>query len=358
MLGWRSDIRAHKTLLEVMQLLSYDAVGLGDNDFVEGARFLNDEMRRRGLPVTTANVRSLPAEESSPYPPFRIVGRGGLRIGIIGLATSQSFRFMSPRRLSEVRTVDQTQALRRILPEVRGQADLIVLLHHADLDASKDIARAFSDIDLIVGSHDRSVHEVPVQEGRTLIVHTGRNGAYAGRLTLTWDKDRIDQYENQLIPLTDEIADEPAVKKVIETYYAALQQTAEQTAALRSNRPFQGVETCVPCHEDAYNQWRETPHARAFQTLVETEEEEQPECLRCHTTGFGQPGGYLNLETTDRLKDVQCEVCHRMSAAHLQQPQKMQEPVEKVSERLCMTCHTPAQSPDFHYEEAIEKVRH
>jgi 2',3'-cyclic-nucleotide 2'-phosphodiesterase (5'-nucleotidase family) len=358
MLGWRADVRRAKTLLSTISRLSYDAIGLGDNDFANGIRFLGDAVNTHQLPVTSVNVHSAISDAILTNPPFIMVSKGSVRIGIIGLATPQSFRFMSPGRMAEVNIEDQEQALQRVLPDVLKQTDLIVLLHHAGKSASIEIARKFSDIDLIIGSHDQAVHEDPIQEGQTLIVHTGRNGAYVGHLTLTLNNDHIDQFENRLIPLTDNIADEPLVKGEIETYYASLRQDVEQTALMTSDKPFQGGDTCIACHEQAYNQWRETPHARAFQSLVNDNEGDHPECLSCHTTGYGQITGYRNLQKTDHLTDVQCETCHRVSVTHLLKPENTVGRVEKVSERLCITCHTPVQSSDFQFEEAIEKVRH
>ena len=358
MLGWRPDVLRHKTLMAMVSQLSYDAIGLGDNDFVDGARFLADGVNTYRLPVTSANVHPALSVGDLTYPSFLIVPKGPLRIGVIGLASPQSFRFISPGRRSEVNVADPDRALRDVLASVRKQADLIVVLHHAGMDASMDIADTFPDIDLIIGSHDQSVHEAPARKGQTLIVHTGRNGAYTGHLTLTINKGRINQFENRLIPLTDEIADEPIIKRGIEAYYASLRQEVEQTTLLPSDRPFQGGATCIPCHEQAYSQWRETPHARAFQALVNDEKQDHPACLGCHTTGYGQNTGYRNVRETAHLTNVQCEICHRVSATHLQQPEHIVGSGTKVSESLCVTCHTPAQSPDFHYEEAVEKVNH
>jgi ferredoxin len=33
-------------------------------------------------------------------------------------------------------------------------------------------------------------------------------------------------------------------------------------------------------------------------------------CLKCHTTGYGKPGGFISMEKTPHMTGVQCEACH------------------------------------------------
>lgn len=65
-----------------------------------------------------------------------------------------------------------------------------------------------------------------------------------------------------------------------------------------------GPEGCKYCHLEKYNGWLETNHSRAFDILVEKEQEDNDDCLPCHTTG------YNNDTKTYEFKDVTCEVCH------------------------------------------------
>lgn len=36
----------------------------------------------------------------------------------------------------------------------------------------------------------------------------------------------------------------------------------------------------------------------------------EPKCLKCHVTGYGKPGGFISLEQTPGMANVQCEMCH------------------------------------------------
>ena len=65
-----------------------------------------------------------------------------------------------------------------------------------------------------------------------------------------------------------------------------------------------GPEGCKYCHLVNFNEWMQTNHSRAFNTLVEVGQEKNEDCIPCHVTGY-------NKETkTYKFKDITCEECH------------------------------------------------
>lgn len=89
-----------------------------------------------------------------------------------------------------------------------------------------------------------------------------------------------------------------------------------------------GVKICTKCHDVQGESWAETSHAKAFESLkpnAKAEEKKKAkldpskdytkdkDCVGCHTTGFGQPGGYaVGAEPggAPKLGSVGCEACH------------------------------------------------
>lgn len=359
MLGWRPDPIRHRALLEVIRYLEYDAVGIGDNEFIDGAPFLASVIRTHDLPAVTANIHVPDIQEWEQITsPYRIIRVGDLRVGVIGLGAPEAFKLMGPGRQRSLRIDPPDEMLRRMLPDIRKQADLIFVLSHAGIDADRDLARAVPGIDVIVGSYSRRPLFEPVLEKATLIVQAGKNGAHVGRLNLVLDsRKRIVEYNGRLDPLYEDIPDDPDVRRMIDDYQDRLQQEVERTDGQPSDDPpYLGAAACRPCHEAQYVQWQTTAHAHAFQSLINDHKETMPECLFCHTTGYGRPAGYRDLNTTRRLTDVQCEVCHRVSEQHGQA--ETATPVARVTPLLCIACHTPVRSPQFYYEEAMTEIRH
>jgi hypothetical protein len=112
------------------------------------------------------------------------------------------------------------------------------------------------------------------------------------------------------------------------------EKSQEQEAVVSEKAPdgkktigvsYAGVKKCKTCHLKQYKSWAETNMATSFENLesgVKAEAKSKagldPQkdythdtgCLKCHTTGYGRPGGFVSIEDTPHLANVQCEGCH------------------------------------------------
>lgn len=111
---------------------------------------------------------------------------------------------------------------------------------------------------------------------------------------------------------------------------------------------FIGSTRCMICHENTHNEWSNTLHARALESLEAIGQDENPDCLVCHTVGFGEDGGYVDRATTLDLANVGCESCHGPAANHASNPSdaSLRPPVD-ISSDVCGACHTDSHHPNF-----------
>jgi len=116
---------------------------------------------------------------------------------------------------------------------------------------------------------------------------------------------------------------------------------------------YSGEEFCSVCHRDQHATWLLTKHASAWETLVEHGEDRNPECLRCHTVGFGKPGGFDPSVRQDHLRGVQCENCHGRGGPH-QSPDFAKAGFEPV----CLGCHDAQHSLHFVFAERLPLISH
>jgi hypothetical protein len=107
---------------------------------------------------------------------------------------------------------------------------------------------------------------------------------------------------------------------------------------------------CVACHSGEFARWTFTDHKLSTINLTATGEQENPECLGCHTTGYGEPGGFAeaNQFNLSRFGGIQCEACHGPLSNH---PDSGSPPPVIPGEETCLGCHDEANSPDFNYQE-------
>ena len=128
------------------------------------------------------------------------------------------------------------------------------------------------------------------------------------------------------------------------------------------NQRFAGRDACITCHAGLDAHWAQhTQHAEAWKHLVERGQTRNPDCLRCHTTGFGILGGFADPDRDVHLRNVQCEACHGPMATHAAgagRPGYRPPPGLTVTEAVCLRCHDPANSPEFDFAAYLPRVVH
>src|SRR5690606_2120502 len=95
--------------------------------------------------------------------------------------------------------------------------DVIILLSHLGFNLDQLVAGYVPGIDIIVGGHDHSVLETPVEVqdplgGTTLIVQAGSNYLNMGKLRLSINSSEVNFIDYEIINL-DESHPEPAAIK-------------------------------------------------------------------------------------------------------------------------------------------------
>lgn len=342
-----------------MELIDYDAVGVGDQEFFHGIQFFKDMVKDSKLPFVSTNLvkPKLPGVNSKI-----IVERSGISFGILSVMYPQVFRFYSEDVQNSVSLTSYEEVLLGELTALKEKVDVIVLLSHLGIEKDRELAKTLQGIDIIVGSHTQTVLEVPEQVGNTLIVQAGKDGYYVGELRLVFDEDsrKINSYEGQLIPMDISLPNDPTMVDMIIEYNRLSRWRAGKRVERISPVPQEFLvaspDRCGTCHSDELDHWETKPHALSFETLKSEHKHKSPQCLVCHTTGFGRDDGYLNYNITAGLKTVNCTECHYVTGAHLTEPSQNRSIM--VTEEKCIRCHDHENSPEFEFTSFVEKIRH
>jgi hypothetical protein len=174
----------------------------------------------------------------------------------------------------------------------------------------------------------------------------------------------VTDWSHEVIAIPETVEPSPRMAEWYEAYHAATvsdyrERVAERQAIDAGERPYAGVAVCRTCHAGAYSVWEKSGHARAFPNLEAVDKQFDPFCVKCHTVGFLQPGGFLDGELTSHLKGVQCESCHGPSAAHAAAPDQARSArFGQTKSEFCATCHMREHSPAFTLEGYWPRIAH
>lgn len=359
----------HRYLLRAFAQLGYAAVNLGHREAGLSAAALRDLKKGAPLPILSANL----LEQSTGMPlfePTRIVTRGRWKIGLVGVLDPR----IPPEALGEGVAIERMEtALARVIPELKKRADLIVLLAFTDETSLAALAREFYEVDVILGGKVSQPSQQLIRENRSQILYTTNQSRAVGLMSLTLDPHApLQAKAGEIILMHDRIPEDASIQSLATAYRDEVRKAKlaiDDPAAVQSNTVpgvksaafYVGTESCVGCHATAGESWRKSSHAHAFATLVEQKADADPNCIGCHTVGFGNPGGYLRAFGTTRLTDVGCESCHGPGSQHVAQRARggaVTARFRKLGAGDCQKCHYGEFSRPFVWDDFWTRIQH
>lgn len=120
-------------VLDAMGAMGYDAATPGNHEFNWGVPFMLRTLRGASFPYVSGNIYSLP-QDTLTFPPYTVVQRGGVRVGITGFTTPGVMLWDRELARDRARVGRINDAAARVLREVKANADFTVVLLHSGLD--------------------------------------------------------------------------------------------------------------------------------------------------------------------------------------------------------------------------------
>lgn len=203
---------------DALNVMGLDAVTPGEADFVFGLPFLQMLASRLTMPLLAANL----VDASTGEPIFSSYAvrtlAGGLRVGITGVI-DETIRFPTYIDASGFRLLGAEETLRKLMPELKQKADFLILLSHMGLERSTALAGRLDGFDLVVVGHGKPVVKKLEKRGSAIVVATGGEGQYLGRIDLSLSgSGEVLDGSLRLVPLEDAIEIHPGVKDLFAQY--------------------------------------------------------------------------------------------------------------------------------------------
>jgi 2',3'-cyclic-nucleotide 2'-phosphodiesterase (5'-nucleotidase family) len=233
-----SEMTDGKVDCAAYQLMRYDAIGLGEQDFDYGKKTLLEYRKEFSLPWVSANVVS----GGQPFiRPYVLKSASNIRVGLIGFSSQDA---LSVARRENVRGLifNPPDAAAKGLHSIfKKDADIFVVLSRLGVDADKKFAKNNSYLHVILGGRSQTVLTEPIvtkaKDGSLvgpIIGQAGSQGLYLGRLDLSIEGHRdpktknatysVTDYKYQLIPITSDMPEDPDMVALLDKYSSRLKQ--------------------------------------------------------------------------------------------------------------------------------------
>ena len=187
-----------RSAVELMNKVGYTAMAPGNHDFNYGYQKLIELSEIMEFDLLAANVEK---EGKLLFKPYVIHQMGELKIGIFGLATSDTYSSTHPDNVVGIDFTDMIAASEKYVEVLKNkkEVDFIIALTHVGIKSSTKIAKAVAGIDLIVDGHSHSLLNSGERVGETLIVQTNEYSKYLGKVRVKFHTAEP-ELEASLIP--------------------------------------------------------------------------------------------------------------------------------------------------------------
>ncbi len=211
--NWANLFQGRSTI-EAMNAMKFDAMVVGNHEFDFGRDVLSKRISEAEFPVLGANVEGFDALR-----PYTVKEVGGVKVAIIGVVTGDTPVSTHPRNVAGMKFDPPAEAVKKYIRELKGKADVIMVLSHIGYAEDRKLAEEVKGIDVIVGGHSHTMLAKPADIGGTIIVQAWEHAKALGVLDLTVDNGRIYGYQGRLEYIKPAAGGEDkAVEAIVEKY--------------------------------------------------------------------------------------------------------------------------------------------
>jgi len=220
-----SPVSQWRAPVDVLNEVGPDADVIGNHEFDYGLDPISDVTTDSEFPWLATNLVDSEGEAFDGTELTEIVERGGVSVGIIGLADQgattgkTNIDFEGEGITIEDYTEKGPATAKRLRDE--EDVDVVVALAHTGIDDAEDLAEADADddIDLVVVGDDEQFYPPESVDG-SIISEARARAAYLSEIELTVADGEVTSFDGRLIEVTDDIPKDPTASEIINDYRA------------------------------------------------------------------------------------------------------------------------------------------
>lgn len=193
-----SNLLHGKTVVDVMNDNSFDAMTLGNHEFDWGIPILKERIAQSNFPYICANILERDTGKAVDFvKPYTLIKRKGVKIAVIGIATPETAYKANPNIVGRYLFEDPAKVINKLVPVLKKQnVDVIVVLSHLASWMNEDgklsgdavdTALTTRGIDAVVSGHS---HQTVYGKANGIpLVQANYNGRAVGVIELAFNKN-------------------------------------------------------------------------------------------------------------------------------------------------------------------------
>ncbi|MEA3496877.1 MAG: hypothetical protein U9R42_12705 [Bacteroidota bacterium] len=212
--SFRKDSAKNVKVIKAMQLMKYDAVNIGVQEFSTGETFLINQLQNNNINVISTNLKFKKADFSVSKVIYKTIGN--IKIAILGIVDPNDITYYEKGNKFQLKRYNPTDIIKK-WHEIANQDkfDIVILLSNMGFEKDKEIADKFNFIDIIIGGHTQNEFHNPKYINNTIITQSGKDGKYIGSLQIEIKDKKIDSYSGKLIPVKLGTKDDEEILSII-----------------------------------------------------------------------------------------------------------------------------------------------
>lgn len=214
-----------RLLLDFYKQMNYDCFAIGNTDLNVSVNFLLQELNKRNILGVSSNIK---VQKEPIFTPYQIFEFDQTKIAVTCLTSPNA---MSSKK-EDVTIEDPEKQLKKLIPVLQKQAEIIVLLSNLGEKEDINLAKGIEGIDVIIGSGRGRVLDQSLYIGGTYLLRPSAKGKTIGKAVLQLnDKGKLKGLENQLIVLAESLPeDKKSLKRItrLRNKYSSTQRPRKQ----------------------------------------------------------------------------------------------------------------------------------
>lgn len=329
-------------ILGAMKKMDYALINLGARDLAWEQEILDTVIMGSGIKILRGQNAPATAE----------LHVGGVTFFVIGVIDPALVKSDNSRNL---------QAELSQLLEEGPKGSFRIILFQGDFKKAEALAEAVPGAHLIISGRDQEDPVYPKMVNGTWVLNYASKGKYLAISRVEKKPDGAFNISNEMMALDKDVAESDSMHAFLESYDEILEEQEmvlkyANRISLDPGQRFQGSQKCEACHAETFANWKMSHHSSAYDTLVGVGKNNDPECVACHTVGYGRVSGFSRPDKRPDLRGVGCESCHGAGYPHRKDPENF---AMVLDPGVCASsCHIPDHSPKFDFSTYWPKLKH